>query len=171
MPKAYAVEDKNEFRLYFRFDEALKNDIKAAIPGYYEWSPGNKCWVIARDAWSIIENVLEDHNYVAYGCATDYDAFFNTYGRDPDWTAFVNYAAGQRTQTTGGQSQSSAVSSPDPDDPYRTLYVYPDAPVEVIRAAYRALAIKFHPDKGGDVNVMARINHAMDKIKVEKGIT
>ena len=31
-------------------------------------------------------------------------------------------------------------------DPYRILQVVPDAEPEVIRAAYRALALKYHPD-------------------------
>ena len=35
-------------------------------------------------------------------------------------------------------------------NPYRLLHVQPDAPTEVIRAAYRALIAVHHPDAGGD---------------------
>ncbi|MBU6365500.1 MAG: J domain-containing protein, partial [Gemmatimonadetes bacterium] len=43
---------------------------------------------------------------------------------------------------------------------YRVLHVQPDAPVEVVRAAYRALAAKHHPDKGGDHDRAALVNEA-----------
>jgi curved DNA-binding protein CbpA len=43
---------------------------------------------------------------------------------------------------------------------YDTLSVARDAPVEVIRAAYRVLSQKWHPDKGGSAEKMASINEA-----------
>ena len=50
-------------------------------------------------------------------------------------------------------------------DLYRELGVTPEAEPEVIRAAYRALALRFHPDRQVGSSVlaaakMARINHA-----------
>jgi len=51
-------------------------------------------------------------------------------------------------------------------DHYATLGVAPDAPPEVIRAAYRALAQKYHPDRATDPRsareTMARLNAAHD---------
>jgi len=35
------------------------------------------------------------------------------------------------------------------EDPFRTLNVSVDAEIEVIRAAYRALAKKYHPEQSG----------------------
>ena len=35
----------------------------------------------------------------------------------------------------------------DPVDPYRVLQVLPNAEQEVIQAAFRALALKYHPDR------------------------
>jgi curved DNA-binding protein CbpA len=50
---------------------------------------------------------------------------------------------------------------PTPDDLYRVLQVVPEADHEVIRAAYRALARKYHPDlAGGSKEQMAAINAA-----------
>jgi curved DNA-binding protein CbpA len=47
------------------------------------------------------------------------------------------------------------------DDPYRVLQVDPDAEREVIRAAYRTLALKYHPDvSAGSHDRMAALNHA-----------
>ena len=45
-------------------------------------------------------------------------------------------------------------------DPFAALYLLPSAPVEVVKAAYRALATLHHPDHGGDVEKMKAINAA-----------
>jgi curved DNA-binding protein CbpA len=45
-------------------------------------------------------------------------------------------------------------------DPYQVLQVTPDAEPEVIQAAYRALARKYHPDMGGSDQQMAKLNAA-----------
>ena len=47
-------------------------------------------------------------------------------------------------------------------DLYDVLQVSPHAEVEVIRAAYRALARKYHPDHGGDAHRMVVLNDAWD---------
>ncbi|MFI5258776.1 MAG: J domain-containing protein [Candidatus Limnocylindrales bacterium] len=46
------------------------------------------------------------------------------------------------------------------DDLYKKLQVDPTAEPEVIRAAYYALARKYHPDKGGDAQRMVDFNAA-----------
>lgn len=46
------------------------------------------------------------------------------------------------------------------DDLYKTLQVDPRAESEVIRAAYYALARKYHPDAGGDAQRMVEFNAA-----------
>ena len=46
-------------------------------------------------------------------------------------------------------------------DPYQVLQVDPEAEPEVIRAAYRTLALKYHPDvSAGSHDRMAALNHA-----------
>jgi curved DNA-binding protein CbpA len=45
-------------------------------------------------------------------------------------------------------------------DPYKVLQVDPEADPEVIRAAYRRLAQKHHPDYGGNDRRMAELNAA-----------
>src|ERR1035437_506434 len=47
-------------------------------------------------------------------------------------------------------------------DHYEVLQVNPRAEPDVIRAAYRILARKYHPDMGGDAGQMVAINDAWD---------
>lgn len=50
--------------------------------------------------------------------------------------------------------------------PYSELYLLPDAPREVCRAAYLALSKLYHPDTGrGDLERMKRINVAWEQIR------
>lgn len=50
---------------------------------------------------------------------------------------------------------------------HRVLFVTSDAPPEVIRAAYKALAMLYHPDHGGDSERMLELNRAYEHL-VEK---
>jgi hypothetical protein len=43
---------------------------------------------------------------------------------------------------------------------YRTLHLLPSAPPELVRAAYKVLAKRCHPDAGGSTQAMQRINAA-----------
>jgi curved DNA-binding protein CbpA len=50
-------------------------------------------------------------------------------------------------------------------DPYRLLQVIPGAEPEVIKAAYRALARKYHPDMGGTDLQMTMLNAAWETLR------
>jgi hypothetical protein len=50
-------------------------------------------------------------------------------------------------------------------EPCQVLHILPSAPPEVVRAAHRALARRYHPDAGGDTLTMQRINHAADQLQ------
>jgi DnaJ domain len=47
---------------------------------------------------------------------------------------------------------------------HATLFVTSDAPAEVIRAAYKALAMLYHPDLGGDPERMVDLNRAYETL-------
>lgn len=66
----------------------------------------------------------------------------------------------------------AAPASAPPSDLYETLQVSPRADVEVIEAAYRVLARRYHPDldaSPGATARMARINHAWDVLREPDG--
>jgi hypothetical protein len=52
--------------------------------------------------------------------------------------------------------------------PYQTLYLLPNAPPEVIRASYKALAKIHHPDARGNSEKMIEINRAFEIITQNK---
>uniref|UniRef100_A0A6M3IPW1 Putative chaperone n=1 Tax=viral metagenome TaxID=1070528 RepID=A0A6M3IPW1_9ZZZZ len=49
-------------------------------------------------------------------------------------------------------------------DAWTMLYLVENAPLELVRTAYKTLAMMYHPDKGGDQEVMKRINLAYKEI-------
>ena len=63
------------------------------------------------------------------------------------------------------QQQHHTASSDRPPTPYTTLHLLADAPIEVVRAAYKALALLHHPDHGGTVTKMQALNAAYEKIQ------
>lgn len=50
----------------------------------------------------------------------------------------------------------------DGPQPHRVLFVEKEAPVEVVRAAFLALAKVFHPDHGGSEEAMRELNEAYE---------
>lgn len=53
-------------------------------------------------------------------------------------------------------------------DPYTVLGVDQSASDQDIKQAFRKLAVKYHPDRGGDEDKFKEINEAYDKIKTEE---
>lgn len=53
---------------------------------------------------------------------------------------------------------------PAPEQPFQVLGVGANASKEEVERAYRLLASKHHPDRGGDEQQMARINRARDAL-------
>lgn len=49
------------------------------------------------------------------------------------------------------------------------LYVLPNAPEIVVKAAYRALSKAAHPDRGGDTHGMTKLNLALEAAQAARG--
>jgi len=63
-----------------------------------------------------------------------------------------------------GHAVSHGVKELSVQEAYHILQVAPGACPEVIKAAYRALARKHHPDQGGDPAMMQRLNAAYARL-------
>ncbi len=82
---------------------------------------------------------------------------------------FLEYLGARfELEVTGGIFDDFHVSEPADDSleaAFAALHLLPTAPLEVAKAAHKALALIHHPDRaGGDVQRMQRINAAFDLI-------
>ena len=64
-----------------------------------------------------------------------------------------------------GPSQPATTLGLDIDGAYRILGIPPGSPVDVAKHAYRKLALKHHPDKGGDPEKLKELNEAWSNIQ------
>lgn len=92
-------------------------------------------------------------------------------GWKENWAAYIALSERARQESDNwrkahtGQRGEPVPRKPVAASAYATLYVTENAPREVIIAAHRALASTHHPDRGGDTEVMARINAAFQELK------
>lgn len=108
-------------------------------------------------------------------------------GSDPFGSSGGGYSGGYGGGYSGGyggyydqsSSRQSVNSGPNLDDCYKILEVSPDASDEEVKKAYRAAALKYHPDRvshlGDDMRkkaeeTFAKVNQAYDKIKAARGM-
>jgi hypothetical protein len=110
---------------------ALKNYVDAS---YRAWRPATKSWCVDASA------EFEMGEWLALCTAEFHAEVTRTHAKQ---------------QTYGRRN----IAKPE-TDPFAALYLLPSAPVEVVKAAYRALATLHHPDHGGDVEKMKAINAA-----------
>jgi hypothetical protein len=111
---------------------ALKNCVQ---PMDRAWRPATKSWCVDASA------EFEMGEWLAL-CRSNFNAEVT-----------------RATEKQKERREGRAAPKPAPD-PFAALYLLPSAPVEVVRAAYRALATLHHPDHGGDAERMKAINAA-----------
>jgi len=116
------------------FREAIESLKSYVEPSMRAWQPAAKCWRVDASA------EFEMGEWLALCTAEFHAEVTRTYAR----------RQGRQTRAT-----------PKPEaDPFAALHLLPSAPVEVVKAAYKALAVIHHPDKGGDARRMQEINAA-----------
>ena len=111
-------------------------------PGLRSYNPATREWFVDEDATGRMRRWLDYCRMNLYAEVEWLDGETDT---DPerDWTP---------------------PSKPKTSDPYTALWLLPGAPPEVVKAAYRALAVLNHPDHGGDTAAMQRINDAYRRL-------
>jgi len=114
----------------------LKSFIPAPLRGY---TPATRQWFIDEDATNQMRR----------------------------WLSYVETMIGARVEWQGPfdcEEEWTPPAKPKVVDPYTALHLLPSAPPEVVKAAYRALAVLNHPDKGGDTEAMQQINDAYRRL-------
>ncbi len=139
-PIIYAfLQPSGDYKVTIRCDDRdvfaeLIDELKTIDPLWRRWEPSTKSWIISN-------------NDEALG-----------------WLAWAkqNYEA----QIKHGEPNARKESAPPrkaenyPQTAHAALHLTPDAPPELVKAAYRCLATLHHPDKGGDTATMQAINAA-----------
>lgn len=158
--------------LYLSYNADFVGDIKREVPsGHRHWDADVKVWYVsqsfaetaiklARAIWPQLDTTSYDRRQSgSYDHARKWGRAQNPYGFDPN--EYERTSAGWRKRESGWASGPSAA----PTTAHTTLHLLPTAPPEVVRAAYKALAIMYHPDKGGNADKMRAVNAAMDSLK------
>jgi len=129
-------------RIPSSFIDFLRYGIKPAT--YRRWEPAKKSWYVH---WQRLP-------MVAHAARVHFDAV--------DWSRLSDQLQMHIASTKSVGNTPSASKA----TPYTLLHVTEDAPMAVIRAAYKALAVIHHPDRGGDTAKMAEITTAYDNIRL-----
>jgi hypothetical protein len=118
------------------FNRDFVDALKCRIPAAYRrWDPVSKAWFVSYPYDAMALQIL-----LAY---------------------FPHAEIGARPPARSFDGSRAGCTC---DDDHRALHVCQDAPAEVVRAAYRALARLRHPDGGGDVATMQALNAAYERL-------
>ncbi len=139
-----------DFLIFFQSRDSdafadLVSSIKCGIPpGFRTYRPAERCWAVDAYATSDLDEWLRQVQHVmpVRVVWTDETAGAKEEGQQQQWPP-----VGYRTQPTRAELCAR-------------LHLLPDAPPELIKAAYKTLAMKFHPDHGGDAEAMKLLNEA-----------
>jgi hypothetical protein len=111
--------------------------LKEIIPAAFRsYEPAAKTWMITD--WESLDGWISELRSV-YPVETEH------HGEQPN-------------QPPPAQPRQSRAS------PFTTLYLLPDAPPEVVKASYKALAKIYHPDVKGSNDKMIEINRAYETL-------
>jgi DnaJ like chaperone protein len=89
----------------------------------------------------------------------------------------IHFIAGYLGISQGDYDSIKAMFVKDTESAYKILEIYPDASDQEVKAAYRKMAVKYHPDKvahlGGKIQKVAKekfqqLNNAYGEIKKER---
>ena len=134
----------NVIELHFNNSEV--KDFLSSLPAHTRtWNSNSRCWVV-------VPEVL--HKIVSY-CR-------HTFKRIDASSVPIEY---QKVVQRALQGLSKDKNNYPVDiSPYSELFITKDAPDCVVKAVYKALAFKYHPDRGGNAEEFHRFKAAYDKI-------
>jgi hypothetical protein len=122
------------------FGDAIASLKRTVSPNLREYEPDTKQWFVADAARTQLDRWL-GYMHVEHGV-------------EAEWITTDDAHERARNPHTSAKA-----------DPHAVLHLLPTAPPEVVKAAYRALAVKLHPDKpGGDTHAMQRLNQAYKQL-------
>jgi hypothetical protein len=85
-----------------------------------------------------------------------------------EWIGELRSVYPVETEYNGEQPNQPPQPQQTLASPYQTLYLLPDAPPEVVKASYKALAKIYHPDAKGSNDKMVAINRAYETLTQDR---
>jgi hypothetical protein len=82
-----------------------------------------------------------------------------------DYSSLPELMQIQLVKQLEGFNSTTTTLSPSAVGPHAVLFVLEGAPWEVIEAAYKALALKTHPDRGGRTEDFQKVQRAFEELK------
>jgi hypothetical protein len=121
------------------FNEEFLRDLKAEIPHFARaWNNSRKVWIVEESYVTVAVEIARRYFRV------------------------VEHRHEERAREQHSSTCSGAHY--DPNGAHSVLHLLSTAPPELVRAAYKCLALLHHPDHGGDVAKMQTINAAYEKL-------
>ena len=137
----------------FSSHQSVVEYIKLIIPQnkrLFDSSTG--CWVVHNKyTLPIVQLGYTKEGYVDYSSLPE-SIQIQIASEKKNWTRSSSRA---KVFSSGGDVKTSA---------YATLFLQPDAPQCVVKAAYRALSKEHHPDRGGDEEIFKQITKAYEDL-------
>lgn len=143
--------------LHFK-DDSLQGFLSASISqNQRTWDKNNKCWVIVPEI--LPEVIAYSRHLFTHIESSSIPVRYQTVVQET-LQGKVN------TKSTG--TKNSFKPSVKDNSPYSVLYLTPDAPKFIVKAAYKALAFEYHPDRGGNAKQFQELAEAYATILKEK---
>ena len=135
-------------------DKNLQDFLSMHIPSSTRtWNKKDGCWAIVPQILSeVIAYARHSFNHI------DASSLPIKYQR------VVQKALQGFTESSSTSNKNNKKYIIEEDSPYTTLYIEHGAPDFVVKAAYKALAFKYHPDRGGDTERFKAVTDAYNKI-------
>lgn len=136
-------EEKDWHCLAFGTDPILGPIVQRRVPpSHLEHDSRRRLWRIRGAYWHALVETLCDDLGFAY---------------------LVPYETEEQYRQHDLTEATPVFGRADPAE-FAVLHLLPTAPLEVVQGAYAALSKILHPDRGGDVQAMSRLNQARDAI-------
>lgn len=153
---------------YFKspFHEEFKDEFKYEVPpSKRRWDPVDKQWWVHSDfideATKLADKFFGGHMFVGVGHNAG-----QRHTQDQKRQQWQHTYSGNTSNRPPWDEPRQQTSTGDPA--YLVLFVLPNAPFEVCKAAYRALAQMYHPEAQHPLaseEKMIALNNAYDRIK------
>lgn len=187
-------QNRKHFKIWTPYDDGFRTSLKDSIPPKSRrWDPDETCWRVDCYWFGNAQELIQEHfpgleRYYTERAIRMCEQLAEEDEREPFESPppprtkknrkskpknKAKYKKKKKEEPPPNDDPYEYWSEPPPspprkDDPYEVLGISPNAPDEVVKAAHKALARKFHTDatgKSDDDKDMKRVNAAFEKIK------